>query len=148
MASLSIPFLFRPVVAATSSTYGDGAMRQTSPLSPAIHLGANRLLIIGVNDPAPAGIACRRSRAVEPTFGQMFGFMLDSLFMDQLQCGSGAHQPLQREPNDAAASNVWCITPSRDVNEIARRHARRTAAQPARAAARHGRQQCAPARCC
>src|SRR5271154_1094393 len=50
MASLSIPFLFRPVLL-HGQYFGDGAMRQTSPLSPAIHLGANRLFIIGVNDP-------------------------------------------------------------------------------------------------
>ena len=43
MASLAIPFLFRPVLL-NDAYYGDGAMRQTSPLSPAIHLGANRLL--------------------------------------------------------------------------------------------------------
>ena len=58
-------------------------MRQTSPLSPAIHLGANRLFIIGVNDPVSTG-AARRGARREPSFGQMFGFMLDSLFMDQL----------------------------------------------------------------
>jgi hypothetical protein len=52
-------------------------------LSPAIHLGANRLLVIGVGDTQADG-AGHRNPKVEPTFGQMFGFMLDSLFMDQL----------------------------------------------------------------
>ncbi len=83
MASLSIPFLFRPIFL-HKQYFGDGAMRQTSPLSPAIHLGANRLLVIGVGDPAAAGLGMPSLRT-EPTFGQMFGFMLDSLFMDQLQ---------------------------------------------------------------
>src|ERR1700674_4535403 len=121
MASLSIPFLFPPVLL-HDQYFGDGAMRQTSPLSPAIHLGANRLFIIGVNDPASTG-ASPPQRPVEPTFGQMFGFMLDSLFMDQL------HADLERisrynETSDARRIEYMVLTPSRDVNEIARRHAK------------------------
>ncbi len=121
MASLSIPFLFRPVLL-DDQYFGDGAMRQTSPLSPAIHLGANRLFIIGVNDPAPTGAGSNR-RPVEPSFGQMFGFMLDSLFMDQLNAD------LERigrynETSVARRIEFLVMTPSRDVNEIARRHVR------------------------
>jgi len=119
MASLSIPFLFRPVLL-HDRYYGDGAMRQTSPLSPAIHLGANRLFIIGVNDPAATGAQADR-RAAEPSFGQMFGFMLDSLFMDTLNAD------LERisRSNESSTHRIECLvmTPSRDVNEIARRFA-------------------------
>jgi NTE family protein len=121
MASLSIPFLFRPVLL-NDQYYGDGAMRQTSPLSPAVHLGANRLFIIGVNDPVATGITAKQ-RAIEPSFGQIFGFMLDSLFMDTL------HADLERisrynETNQTQRIEFLVMTPSRDVNEIARRHAR------------------------
>jgi len=119
MASLSLPFLFRPIFL-HQQYFGDGAMRQTSPLSPAIHLGANRLLVIGVGDPAAAGLGMPALRA-EPTFGQMFGFMLDSLFMDQLQWD------LERLSSFGADSNVrqvecLVLTPSEDLSEIARRH--------------------------
>ncbi len=119
MASLAIPFLFRPVML-HSQYYGDGAMRQISPLSPAAHLGANRLFIIGVNDPPSMGYETR-PKAEEPTFGQMFGFMLDSLFMDQL------HSDLERinrynDNNDTRRVEYLVMTPSHDVNEIARRH--------------------------
>jgi len=121
MASLSIPFLFRPVLL-QGAYYGDGAMRQTSPLSPAIHLGASRLLIIGVNDPLPTGLK-PKPPVIEPTFAQMFGFMLDSLFMDQL------HADLERikrynENSGMRHIDTLEITPTRDVNEIARRHIR------------------------
>ena len=120
MASLSIPFLFR-AVPLHNQYYGDGAMRQIAPLSPAIHLGANRLFVIGVNDPPFSALAATAT-AVEPTFGQMFGFMLDSLFMDQL------HADLERinrynESNDKRRIEFLVMTPSQDVNEIARRHA-------------------------
>src|ERR1700761_8929705 len=119
MASLAIPFLFRPVLL-NNAFYGDGAMRQTSPLSPAILLGASRLLIIGVNDPAPTGAHPPR-KPVEPTFSQMFGFMLDSLFMDTLN----ANLERVNRYNESAGMQpieTLVITPSRDVNEIARRH--------------------------
>jgi len=121
MASLSIPFLFRPVLL-HDQFFGDGAMRQTSPLSPAIHLGANRLFIIGVNDPVVTGATSKR-RAVEPSFGQMFGFMLDSLFMDTLNADL---ERINRynETNDKRRIECLVMTPSRDVNAIARRHVR------------------------
>jgi NTE family protein len=119
MASLSIPFLFRPIFL-HQQYFGDGAMRQTSPLSPAIHLGANRLLVIGVGDPGAAGLGMPPPRA-EPTFGHLFGFMLDSLFMDQL------HSDLERVSganDDPKIPRIDCLvlTPSKDLGEIARRH--------------------------
>ena len=120
MASLSIPFLFRPVLL-NSVHFGDGAMRQTSPLSPAIHLGANRLFIIGVNDPPPTS-RTPKAPLPEPTFGQMFGFMLDSLFMDQL---TSDLERINRynEAEGMRHIDSLLMTPSRDVNEIAHRHA-------------------------
>ncbi len=119
MASLSIPFLFRPVFL-NNAYYGDGAMRQTSPLSPAILLGATRLVIIGVNDPAPSG-APSKQRPVEPTFSQMFGFMLDSLFMDTLNASLERINRYNESPGMQPIDTL-VITPSRDVNEVARRH--------------------------
>ena len=119
MASLAIPFLFRPVLLG-DAYYGDGAMRQTSPLSPAILLGATRLVIIGVNDPAPTGEAPRQP-AIEPTYSQMFGFMLDSLFMDTLNANL---ERINRynESAEMRPIETLLLTPSQDVNEIARRH--------------------------
>jgi NTE family protein len=119
MASLAIPFLFRPVLL-NDAYYGDGAMRQTSPLSPAILLGATRLVIIGVNDPAPTGAPPPRP-AIEPTFSQMFGFMLDSLFMDSLNANL---ERINRynETTGMRMIETLVLTPSKDVNAIARRH--------------------------
>jgi NTE family protein len=120
MASLAIPFLFRPVLL-NGAYFGDGAMRQTSPLSPAIHLGANRLFIIGVNDPLPT-FKAPRAAPPEPSFGQMFGFMLDSLFMDQLTSDLERINRYNRAEG-MRHIDAMLMTPSRDVNEIAQRHA-------------------------
>jgi NTE family protein len=119
MASLALPFLFRPIPL-YQQYYGDGTMRQTSPLSPAIHLGANRLMVIGVGDPSVPGLGMRNPKA-EPTFGQMFGFMLDSLFMDQLQSDL---ERINRYNEDPKVPRIDCLvlTPSQDLSEIARRH--------------------------
>jgi len=119
MASLSIPFLFRPIFL-HQQYFGDGAMRQTSPLSPAIHLGANRLLVIGVGDASAAGLGMPKTRS-EPTFGQMFGFMLDSLFMDQLHSDLERLSGFNEQPN-AQRIETLVLTPSRDLGEIARNY--------------------------
>jgi NTE family protein len=82
MASAAIPFLF-PAVRLGREHYGDGAMRQLTPLSPAIHLGADRLLVVGVR--APDAVGTGGASADEgPSAGQLFGFMLDTLFGDQV----------------------------------------------------------------
>lgn len=81
MASAAIPFLF-PAVRVEGTWFGDGAMRQVAPLSPAIHLGAERILVIGVRERGRAPGSVQGVGA--PTFGQVAGFMLDTLFMESL----------------------------------------------------------------
>lgn len=83
MASAAIPFLF-PAVKLEGAYYGDGAMRQLAPLSPAIHLGADRVLVLGVRAPGAAGMPVEMGREHAPSAGEIFGFMLDTLFSDQL----------------------------------------------------------------
>lgn len=80
MASAAIPLLFPPV-AMDGAHFGDGAMRQSTPLAPAIHLGAERILVIGLR-------RASRTSAVAgppPNMAEQFGFMLDSLFAEGLQ---------------------------------------------------------------
>lgn len=83
MASVAIPFLFPPV-RIDGVFYGDGAMRQLAPLSPAIHLGADRLLVIGVRAQNAAGLGGSIGIAHSPSSGEIFGFLLDTLFSDQV----------------------------------------------------------------
>jgi len=81
-ASSAIPFLFPPVRMG-DDYYGDGAMRQVTPLSTAIHLGAERVLVIGVREPDRRLVVSSPTAA--PSLGQIFGFMLETLFMESLQ---------------------------------------------------------------
>ncbi|MET0291572.1 MAG: patatin-like phospholipase family protein [Steroidobacteraceae bacterium] len=129
MASLAVPFLFPPERLG-EEFYGDGAMRQLSPLSPAIHLGANRLLIIGVRAPHHAGVVQRRPGiTAPPSPGQLFGYALDTLFMDQIY---GDIEQLERMnrvlkvapravPN-AVPVKTLLITPSEDPRAVALRN--------------------------
>jgi NTE family protein len=138
MAGAAVPFLF-PAMYINGDYFGDGAMRQLAPLSPAINLGADRLLIVGVHAPeaipraaAVAGAGTARGQPAPPrppTFGQIFGFMLDTLFMDGLQ---GDLERLARDnlligAAGAAAGplrriEALTITPRADFGPIAEQH--------------------------
>jgi NTE family protein len=128
MASAAVPFLFPPVLL-QNEYFGDGAMRQLSPLSPAIHLGANRLLVIGVRAPDKAGVTPIRARPDCPTPGQLFGYMLDTLFMDQIYGDLEQLERMNRIATEAphlapGAVKVatLLITPSEDPRSLAERH--------------------------
>jgi NTE family protein len=125
MASVAVPFLFPPVMMG-GEYYGDGSMRQSTPFSAAIHLGAERLLVIGTRNEAAIESSVT---PIAPTFGQIFGYMLDALFTD------GLYSDLERleQINTIAARSgqegspfrpieMLLILPSEDISEIARRH--------------------------
>jgi NTE family protein len=134
MASVAIPFLFPPVFM-NDEYYGDGSMRQATPFSASIHLGAERLMVIGTRSGVP-----RQAPAVPmaPTFGQIFGHMLDALFTDGLYADmerlvqvnnmieqlEGRGAPEARSVRGLAMRRVgmMVILPSRDPAEIARAH--------------------------
>jgi NTE family protein len=80
MASAAVPLLF-PSVDMGDAHYSDGALRQATPLAPAIHLGADRILVVGVRHPG----RIRTPDGTPPNMAEQFGFMLDSLFMESLQ---------------------------------------------------------------
>jgi NTE family protein len=127
MASSAIPFIF-PAARVDGEYYGDGAMRQLAPLSPAVHLGANRLLVIGTRVSAAASLLADSPDPPSP--GDLLGFVLDSLFADALSidlerlqqvnallAAGDATQMPGRKPID-----VLVIQPSVDPTAIARKH--------------------------
>lgn len=83
MASSAIPFLF-PAVKLGDVYFGDGAMRQLAPISPAIKLGADRVLVLGVRAAGSDGTEQLMGRRRAPSPGEIFGFMLDTLFGDHV----------------------------------------------------------------
>ena len=131
MASMGVPFLFPPVML-DGEYYGDGAQRQLWPLSPAIHLGADRLLVIGVRSEKGAGVNDHgRAVAESPTMGQLFGYMLDTLFMDQIYANvehvARLNQIAEVAPGAVPGVHkvaTLMIAPSQDLREIAGRHIR------------------------
>ena len=128
MASLGIPFLFPPSCL-HGEYFGDGAMRQTAPLSPAIHLGADRLLVLGVRpthlDLIPRFVASDSP----PTPGQLFGYMLDTLFSDQISADLENLNRINRLSALAGGGigtrqiQTMMIAPSVDPSQLAVRHA-------------------------
>jgi NTE family protein len=128
MASVAIPLLFPPMQLGEEH-FGDGAMRQMHPLSPAVHLGADRLLILGVRARRNAGVAVTHMPTEPPTPGQIFGYMLDTLFTDQIY---GDLEQLERinelvhaapeQARGARAIETLMLAPSVDPREVAARH--------------------------
>jgi NTE family protein len=130
MASLSIPFLF-PAVRLHDEFYGDGAMRQTNPLSPAISLGAEQLLVIGVRQSGLRSAFGNMPAGAAPTAGQIFGYMLDTLFMDQIYADLEQLERLNELVRHAHASysglraiDAMVVAPGRDLREVAANHVR------------------------
>lgn len=80
LASTAIPLFFAPVPL-VDDHYGDGALGQIAPISPALHLGANRVLVIGVGNPAEA----TSGLPLEPSLAQVSGQLLSSTFTDNLE---------------------------------------------------------------
>jgi NTE family protein len=133
MASIAVPMIFPPVLIG-GEYFGDGAMRQATPLSPAIHLGADRILVIGVRDETADKPPTPGQPQASPSFAQIAGYMLDTLFMD------GLYSDLERMtrinqlidatgPEHRSGSTVgmrpidtMLIVPSKDLREIAHKH--------------------------
>ncbi|MCH8844740.1 MAG: patatin-like phospholipase family protein [SAR324 cluster bacterium] len=82
LGSAAIPIVF-PLIRINQTYFGDGSLRQNTPLSPAINLGAERVLIISMVSHSKQGEVFR-PMAGEPTLGDISGQLLDSIFLDKL----------------------------------------------------------------
>ena len=131
LASSAVPFLF-PAIRMDGEYFGDGAMRQLAPLSPAIQLGAESLFVIGVRSVLGAVALPVPRPADAPSVGQIIGFMLDTLFIDSLQSSIAQLDRINRliaqsavaSPEGLRHIDTLVITPRVDFSDIAVRHAR------------------------
>ncbi|MBK0400844.1 patatin-like phospholipase family protein [Limibaculum sp. M0105] len=132
MASAALPYLF-PAQEIGGQFYGDGALRLTAPLSPAIRLGARRLLVIAARDPEVPAIG-QMAPSAYPSLAEIAGHMLDILFNDHLDTDLerltrinrtlSLFAPEQLAETELRPVEVVVLRPSRDLREIAGRHAR------------------------
>jgi len=127
MASSAIPVLF-PSVNLGYEHFGDGSMRQTSPISPALHLGAEKILIIGLRMEKELGLP--EPPRYRPSLGQISGYVLDTLFLNSLQSDIERMERMNRTLIDAQSGNPeklkviehLVISPSKDIANIAMNH--------------------------
>ncbi len=126
MASIAVPMIFPPVRIGYEY-FGDGAMRQATPLSPAVHLGADRILVVGIRD--ETADTAPTSPQDHPSFAQIAGYMLDTLFMDgmysDLERLTRVNQLLDGGAGDTSSMrpiDTMLIVPSEDLRVIAHKH--------------------------
>lgn len=131
MASVALPVIF-PAVRIGQEYFGDGSLRQVAPLSPVLHLGADKILVVASRNEDPNRLPEAGAAVPYPSLGQIAGYLLDTLFMDSLYAD---HERLQRINHTVARLHeapsaeqplkhidTLIITPSEDIREIAQRH--------------------------
>ena len=138
MASAAIPILFPPRLI-DNHYYGDGALRQLNPLSPALHLGADKLFVIGVSSNRKVRAEKKGvEKGLPPTIAQMAGHLLNREFIDNLEADIERAEVINMLINDCALSrsnepvvrevDIYFIIPSIPFDEIAVKYIHR---QPA-----------------
>lgn len=125
MASSAIPMVF-PSVNVFNHYFGDGSIHQLSPLSPSIHLGAEKIFIIGVDQPKeshPAGYSPHY-----PGLSAVAGHLLDSVFSDTMQADLERLErvnrtlgllPARDKHQELKQIETCIINPSKNFNDIA-----------------------------
>jgi NTE family protein len=131
LASSAIPFIFPPVKV-HREFFGDGSMRQIAPISPALHLGADRVLVIGTGRPSAEPPRARSN--LVPSLAQIAGHALNSIFLDSLAVDierlQRINRTLQCVSEDKARAmglalrpiDVFVMLPSQPIERIAARH--------------------------
>lgn len=126
MASSALP-LFFPAVQIGPHWYGDGGIRLTAPLSPALHLGASKILTVSTRYDRTRGEASRPDIAGYPPPAQVIGLLLDAIFLELVDQDVARmermNEVLARVPQDQRQGmrivELMVLRPSRDLARIA-----------------------------
>ncbi|GKT21746.1 patatin-like phospholipase family protein [Acidovorax sp. SUPP3334] len=136
LASSAIPFVF-PATAlgidGHTEYFGDGSMRQSAPIAPAIHLGAERILVVGAGRMhEPAGEAQHSDSPAYPSLAQIAGHTLSNIFLDALSVdverAQRINQTLALIPPEVRAHSalrpleLLVIAPSQRLDAVAARY--------------------------
>jgi len=131
LASSAIPFMF-PAVHVNREFFGDGSMRQIAPISSALHLGAERVLVVGVGHGAVEEDERRSKIDNYPSLAEIAGHALDSIFIDGLEVDlerlHRINRTLSMVPEEMRSKvnlqhiEALVITPSQPLEKIAERH--------------------------
>ena len=129
LASAALPILF-PAERIGNEYFGDGGMRMVAPLSPAIHLGANRIMVIGTRDEKPD--LPPESPADYPSAGEVGGYLMDTIFMDRLNADLARlkriNKTLELVPEEKRQEtgliniDSLVIKPSKDLRHVTQAH--------------------------
>ncbi|MCG2585540.1 patatin-like phospholipase family protein [Massilia sp. TS11] len=134
LASSAIPFIFPAVplfIGGHREYCGDGTMRQLAPISPAIHLGADKVLVVGagrLHEPQPQA----QESARYPSLAQIAGHAMSSIFLDSLAVDierlNRINKTLSMLPSERLQDTplrpvqLLVIAPSERLDDLAARH--------------------------
>jgi NTE family protein len=126
MASAALP-LFFPAIRIDDAYYGDGGIRATAPLSPAMHLGARRILAVSTRFHGTQQEADAPSVVGYPPPAQVIGVLLNAVFLDMIDQDMLAMERINRlidklpphERGDLRPIRLLAIRPSRDLGRLA-----------------------------
>jgi NTE family protein len=132
LASSALPFIF-PATLINREYFGDGSMRQIAPISPALHLGATRVLIIGVSVNGNPEHLDRADIGEYPSLASIAGHTLNSIFLDRMEADLERLKKINdlvaimpeemRERADLRHIDVLAMSPSQPIEKIAERYA-------------------------
>jgi NTE family protein len=126
LASSSLPFFF-PAVAVDGAWYGDGGIRLTSPLSPAVHLGARRIIAVSTRFARTREHAHGPAPPSYPPPAQVGGVLYNAIFLDQLDADAFSLQQINRliarlpeaERDGLRNIDLLMLRPSIDLGRLA-----------------------------
>ena len=126
LASAALPLMF-PAVKLGNDWYGDGGVRLHTPLSPAIHLGARRILAISTRYQPTHEEADRPAVHGYPAPAQVAGILLDAIFLDLIDYDAQVLERLnrllgmlpQQEWGDLRPVDLLVLRPSQDLARLA-----------------------------
>jgi len=133
MASAALPFIF-PAVKINREYFGDGSMRQIAPISPALHLGADRVLVVSTAWQGSDAEPPRVRGNLYPSVAQIAGHALNSIFLDSLNADIELVQRINRtisliSPEKLREAGlplrqikVLVISPSQPIERMVVRH--------------------------